>query len=263
MHFQRHGAGKPLLLIHGLGSSLRNWDPIMSALMTKRDVIAVDLPGFGHTPPLAGPVTMATLTDAVADFIEAEDLGDIDIVGSSMGARMVLELARRGHGGTVVALDPGGFWNDRQARIFAISIKASVWLVRKLQPILPLLTRNPITRTALLAQFSAHPWRLPQELVLHELRGFDNSPSLDEALNQLAYGPRQEGAHGGSTSGRVVIGWGRRDLVTATSESRRATEAFPEATLHWFEHCGHFPHWDQPDEAAALILSSTAGAGAE
>lgn len=263
MHFQRHGAGKPLLLIHGLGSSLRNWDPIMPALVTKRDVIAVDLPGFGHTPPLAGPVTMATLTDAVADFIEAEDLGDIDIVGSSMGARMVLELARRGHGGTVVALDPGGFWNDRQARIFAFSIKASVWLVRKLQPLLPLLTRNPITRTALLAQFSAHPWRLPQELVLHELRGFDNSPSLDEALDQLAYGPRQEGTDGGSTPGRVVIGWGRRDLVTATSQSQRAMESFPDATLHWFERCGHFPHWDQPDEAAALILSSTADAGAE
>jgi len=48
-------------------------------------VIAVDLPGFGHTPALAGEVTAARLTDAVAEFIKQRDSADVDIVGSSMG----------------------------------------------------------------------------------------------------------------------------------------------------------------------------------
>jgi len=48
-------------------------------------VIAVDLPGFGDTPALVGEVTVATLTDAVADFIKQQDLVDAEIVGSSMG----------------------------------------------------------------------------------------------------------------------------------------------------------------------------------
>ncbi|MGH3265685.1 MAG: alpha/beta fold hydrolase, partial [Trebonia sp.] len=52
MHAIRRGSGKPLLLIHGLGSSLRNWDPVLPALSAERKVIAVDLPGFGRTPPL-------------------------------------------------------------------------------------------------------------------------------------------------------------------------------------------------------------------
>ncbi|MBK5217483.1 MAG: alpha/beta fold hydrolase, partial [Propionibacteriales bacterium] len=96
MHFERQGLGSPLLLVHGLGSSLRNWDPVVAALALERDVIAVDLPGFGETAPLNGEVTIATLTDAVEQFLTSEGLDNIDIVGSSMGARMVLEMARRG-----------------------------------------------------------------------------------------------------------------------------------------------------------------------
>ena len=69
MYCIRQGAGKPLLLVHGLGSSSRNWDPVMAGLAERREVIAVDLPGFGRTPPLPGPVTVATLTEAVETFM--------------------------------------------------------------------------------------------------------------------------------------------------------------------------------------------------
>lgn len=264
MHAVREGSGRPLLLVHGLGSSHRNWDPIVPSLSAQREVIAVDLPGFGQTPPLPGEVSIASLTDSVEEFIAAEGLENADLVGSSMGARMVVELARRGHAGTVVALNPGGFWDDRQVKIFGTTIKASVGLVRRIQPALPTLTGNPIGRTVLLAQFSAHPWKLPQSLVLNELRGFDDSPGLDEALHALVHGPRQLGAAAGSLRGRLVIGWGRQDKVTVPSQAERALRLFPDATLHWFSDCGHFPHWDQPEETAALILdacnSTTTGA---
>jgi pimeloyl-ACP methyl ester carboxylesterase len=264
MHAVREGVGKPLLLVHGLGSSHRNWDPILRALSAQREVIAVDLPGFGRTPPLPGEVSVASLTDAVEEFIVTKGLEDADVVGSSMGARMVVELARRGHAGTVVGLNPGGFWDDRQVKIFGTTIKASVGLVRRIQPALPTLTGNPIGRTVLLAQFSAHPWKLPQNLVLNELRGFDDSPSLDEALHALVHGPRQLGAPARSLKGKLVIGWGCRDKVTFPSQADRALRLFPDATLRWFSDCGHFPHWDQSEETAALILdactSATTGA---
>jgi pimeloyl-ACP methyl ester carboxylesterase len=257
VHVARAGSGRPLLLVHGLGSSHRTWDPVLPALSAEREVLALDLPGFGSTPPLQGEVGIATLTDALESFLAEQDLREVDVVGSSMGARMVLELARRGHRGTVVALDPGGFWTDRQVAFFGVTVSASVALVRRLQPALPVLTASPVGRTALLAQFSARPWALPQELVLRELRGFADSPSLDAALHALRYGPRQEGAARGSLEGRVVLGWGRQDRVTPPSQAATALQRFPDATLHWFDGCGHFPHWDRPAEAAGLILSST------
>lgn len=98
-------------------------------------MIAVDLPGFGRTLPLAGEVSVATLTDAVAEFMDEQGLGAVDTVGSSMGARMVLELARRGRGGNAVALDPGGFWNDAEPRFFSVSLRVSIALIRALRPL--------------------------------------------------------------------------------------------------------------------------------
>lgn len=253
----RTGSGKPLLLVHGLGSSSRNWDPVLPALSAEREVIAIDLPGFGSAPPLTGEVRIATLTDAVEQFISQESLESVDIVGSSMGARMVLEMARRGYPGTVIALAPGGFWTDAQQKVFGATIKASVALVRSIQPALPALTRSPIGRTALLAQFSARPWALQPDLVLRELQGFKSARSLDPALAALAKGPKQEGASRERLRGSVVIGWGRQDKVALPSQARTAARLFPGSQLHWFDKCGHFPHWDQPEQTATLILDST------
>lgn len=256
MHARRTGFGRPLLLVHGLGSSHRNWDPILARLAAQHEVIAVDLPGHGRTPPLATPTTIASLADELQRFLQDEDLDSIDLVGSSMGARLVLELARRGHTGRVVALDPGGFWTDRELRVFGITIRASVALVRAIAPALPRLVANRVTRSILLAQFSVAPWRLSRDLVVTELLGFTTSPSLDAALDDLVHGPRQQSAPSGSIANRVVIGWGRNDRVTLPRQAIRAQAAFPDAELHWFDHCGHFPHWDQPEQAAALILST-------
>lgn len=260
MQSHRVGSGKPLLLVHGLGSSYRNWDPVVPALAARRELIAVDLPGFDGTPPLEGEVSIATLVDALTAFIDDEGLQGIDLVGSSVGARLVLELARRGVGGTCVALSPGGFWDRRQLRLFDGSLRASVALVRALHPALPVLLANPVGRTALLSQFSAHPWSLPAGLVTHELLGFSRqaSPSLDDVLDSLVHGPDQQGAPAGTTPGLVFIGWGRQDRVCLPSQSERATSLFPDAQLHWFDHCGHFPHWDQPQETARLVLAATA-----
>ncbi len=257
LNVERLGSGRPLLLVHGLGASWQSWAPVLDDLARAREVVAIDLPGFGASPPLPGDITIATLTDAVADFIDAEGLGGVDTVGSSMGARMVLELARRGLGGDTVALDPGGFWGPGELRFFSISLQASLQIVLRLQPLMPALMGNPIGRTALLSQFSAAPWRLPADVALHEMRSFARARSLYEALDTLVHGPLQAGAPAGTTPGRVTIGWGRQDRVTFPRQAGRAGELFPDAELHWFERCGHFPMWDQPAETVRLILDRT------
>ena len=47
----RTGAGEPLVLLHGVGESVIGWRPVQDKLSKDYDVIAVDLPGFGHSPP--------------------------------------------------------------------------------------------------------------------------------------------------------------------------------------------------------------------
>ncbi len=258
MNYIRRGGGKPLLLIHGLGGSWRSWQTILDDLALERDVIAVDLPGHGDTPPLNDEVSIRTLADAVTSFVNENNLTGVDAVGSSMGARLVLELARRGGVlGGVVSLDPGGFWQGWQIPFFYHSINSSIKLVRALQPVMPAITRSAIGRTLLFAQFSSRPWRIAPKVALDEMHSFAESPSFDELLYNLAYGEKQKGAPKDSIKHPLVIGWGKRDRVCFPSQSKRALELFPDAKLHWFERCGHFPQWDRPQETVRLILDGT------
>jgi len=259
MHHIRRGTGKPLLLIHGLGGHWQSWNPILADLASRREVIAVDLPGFGQTPKLAGETSIRTLADETTTFLHAHGLSGIDAVGSSMGARLVLELARRGGiVGGVVALNPGGFWQGWERYAFFSSIYLSIRLLRLLRPILPAVCANPLGRALLLAQFSARPTRLSPDTVSDELCSYVASPAFDELLTQLAYGEEQQGAPRNSIPHPLVIGWGRRDRVCFPRQAKRALALFPDAQLHWFDRCGHFPHWDAPAETAQLILNALA-----
>ncbi|WP_423141673.1 alpha/beta fold hydrolase [Parablastomonas sp. CN1-191] len=255
MHHSRSGRGKPLLLIHGLGGSHRSWDTVSAALSNEREVIALDLPGHGQTAAEADSGTFASLARGVEDWLINENLEDIDMVGSSMGARLVLEMARRGRAGAVVALDPGGFWHGWERTFFRTTISASIALVRAMQPILPSITKNVAGRTALMLQLSAKPWALDPSLVLNELRSFAGTSTFDSLVKDLATGPMQEGP--AATAAPVVIGWGCKDRLCLPAQAGRAIAAFPDATMHWFEESGHFPMWDQPAETVRVILNAT------
>ena len=107
------------------------------------------------------------------------------------------------------------------------------------------------------AQFSARPWRLDPKVALDEMRSYAASPVFDELLDTLAHGQTQEGAPRGSIRHPLVIGWGWQDRVCFPRQAQRALEAFPDARLQWFDHCGHFPHWDAPEATTELILRGT------
>ncbi|CAN7293420.1 MULTISPECIES: alpha/beta fold hydrolase [unclassified Variovorax] len=255
----RRGQGKPLLLVHGLGSSWRSWQTIMEPLAAKRAVVAIDLPGFGKSPPLAGEVSLQTLANAITEFLREHDLIGTDAVGSSMGARLVLELARRGGVlGCVISLNPGGFWAGWERQVFHASIWLSVRLVRALQFAMPTITAHEWSRRLLLTQFSAQSAMLAPSLVLEEMRSCAAARSFDLVLRDLVHGAPPQGATIGSMRKPLVIGWGRMDRVCFPQQAARAQRLFPDARLHWFERCGHFPHWDAPEETARLILETTA-----
>ena len=250
------GTGRKLLLVHGLGGSWQSWSPVLNALSAHRSVIAIDLPGHGATPAERDSGTFEGLVGSVERYIADNRLAGIDLVGSSMGGRIVLELARRGNVGHVVALDPGGFWRGWERTFLKASLAASGKLLRALRPGLPMLSRNAAARTALLAQLSAHPWALKPQLVETELTSLSNTPTFDALVRNLADGPEQRGPAADPTR-RIAIGWGRQDRLCPPRQAARAKAAFPSAKLHWFSSSGHYPMWDMPEETVALILAAT------
>ncbi len=257
----RFGRGEPLLLVHGLGGSWRSWTPVLALLAAQREVIALDLPGFGASAALDRQPSIDNFADAVEEFLAQSGLQGVDAVGSSLGARVVLEMARRGRRlGAVVALDPGGFWQRGQAHVFLVSVWLSVRLLSVLRPMLAGLLRSRMGRKILLARISSRPAALPPAVALEEMLGYARKSAMDPLLVQLAYREPQRGAPRGSISAPLVIGWGRADRLCPPTQAARAQALFPDAKLHWFDRCGHFPHWDAPEATVKLILETTGSA---
>src|SRR4051794_39622459 len=96
LNHHREGSGEPLVLIHGVGSQWQVWSPLIPLLAPHRDVIALDLPGFGESPLLPGGVEPDpyALTDAVVQFLDELGLERPPVVGNSLGGLIALELAR-------------------------------------------------------------------------------------------------------------------------------------------------------------------------
>ena len=90
------------------------------------------------------------------------------------------------------------------------------------------------------------------------MRSLAASPSFDELLDSLVVGPVQEGIPSSARDRPIVIAWGRQDRVCLPRQAACANTRFPDARLHWFTGCGHFPQWDVPVETVRLILETTA-----
>src|SRR6476620_5011434 len=91
----RTGSGAPLLLVHALGLSRVAWEPVVPTLAERFDVLAVDLPGFGDSPPLPGDVAPrpAALASALAEYLDEQAVSRPHVVGNSIGGWVALELA--------------------------------------------------------------------------------------------------------------------------------------------------------------------------
>jgi pimeloyl-ACP methyl ester carboxylesterase len=98
-HYTERGAGRPLILLHGIGMSGSAWNSVTPYLSPTRRVVTFDIAGFGLTPPLPRgiPPTSANLAVALEQSVRAMGMDvPVDIAGNSLGGLIALEAARPG-----------------------------------------------------------------------------------------------------------------------------------------------------------------------
>jgi len=261
LHHHRGGSGEPLVLIHGIGSSWQAFQPVLDALEARHDVLAVDMPGFGDSPPLPAGVrpTIGALADAVERACVAAGFDTPHVCGNSLGGWVGLELARRGRARTLVALSPGGGHNDRETRFVVASLRATHRMARTLAPLADVLTRTAAGRTALFGQISARPWRMDPQAAAQRLRTVAASPSFEATLEHTVASDRARGL--GEISCPVTIAWGTRDLLLLPRQGPRFVRAIPGAKLRELPGLGHVPMFDDPDMTAHAVLDTTGAPG--
>jgi pimeloyl-ACP methyl ester carboxylesterase len=94
IYYSVHGAGKPLILLHG-GINPDSFGSNLAELAKGRQVIAVHLQAHGRTPDTDRPLRCETLGDDVAALIAHLNLGKADVMGYSLGSSVALQAAIR------------------------------------------------------------------------------------------------------------------------------------------------------------------------
>ena len=86
--------GEPLIILHGLYGSGDNWMSIAQELAIKFQVYLIDQRNHGRSPH-ANDMSYDALADDLNDFIEKHDLGNVNIIGHSMGGKTAMRFAQK------------------------------------------------------------------------------------------------------------------------------------------------------------------------
>lgn len=255
LHVVRSGSGEPLLLLHGMGSSRRDFAGIEPGLAEHFEIFNVELPGVGQSRHLDEHPTVAAITDAVERTLDAQDLGTVHVLGNSLGARVALELARRGRARSVVAIAPSGL-NVLPERLYQGGGMALARLVmRAAAPALEPLSRSALGRAALLLPLKARPWATSRDEALGAREGFSDSRDFWRTLlwGLLLDVPR--GMDRIDVPVRLVQG--TADWISS-GQTVRYLPLIPASRFTPLLAAGHAPQSDRPKTLVRLVQETAA-----
>lgn len=250
------GDGPPLLLLHGIGSSRREWTTLQPRLARHFATVAVDLPGQGDADPLPVRPTVGALTDAVERDVDARGLARVHVLGSSLGGRIALELARRGRALSVVAIGPSGTSLPPERAVQVAGFAVAGLVTRVLRPALPRLSRSAVARTALLAELRLTGWRATPREVMALRDGF-GSPDLWRLIVWAAL--LDVPGRMTTIDCPVTLAQGTQDLV-ATGQTPRYRLLVPGSRFRPLLLGGHAPMTDRPERIVELVRETAAEA---
>ena len=246
----RAGSGPPLLLLHGIGSCKEMWRPVVPLLARERDVVALDLPGFGESP--RGAETVEGLARDVAAFADELGLERPHVAGNSLGGGIALALGAMGRVRSACALSPIGFANDREAVYARGVLAATRVMARGIAPVAAAIARNRVLRATLSAHAVARPWRLPPGDAVLWTHRYAEAPSFWPLLRNA---PSWDVV---PPACPTTVAWGDRDrLLIFSRQAPRARRALPDARHVVLRGCGHVPTWDDPEQVARAILDGS------
>jgi pimeloyl-ACP methyl ester carboxylesterase len=253
----RSGSGEPLVLLHGMGASRRDFAAVLPELSARFDVVNIDLPGVGDSPHLHRRPTVAAMTDAVERTLDEEGVDRVHVLGNSLGARIAIELARRGRARSVVAIAPSGMNVPPERVVQGLGMGLARVFLRTAEPLVASVSRSVVGRTALLAPLKARPWRTSRQEADGAVEGFAQSRDYWRVLvwALLLDVPRDLDR----IDCPVTLVQGVADWI-ASGQTVRYLPLIPGSRFTPLLWAGHAPQSDRPETIVRLVEDAAARA---
>jgi pimeloyl-ACP methyl ester carboxylesterase len=252
------GEGPPLVFVHGLSGSWPNWVEQLPTFAARHRVIALDLPGFGHSPMPAEQISIsgyARLLDRLLGTLEIEAAA---VVGNSMGGFVSAELAivcpQRVERLVLVSAAGISSFDHRVGtravpvlqRVERILAASTAWAASKSDSV----ARRPRLREATLSVVARHPSRLPAALSAELIRGA-GKPGFMQALKaNLDYDFRERLPE---IACPTLIVWGDGDRLISVRDADVFAELIPNSRKVIFKDTGHLVMLERPAAFNSLL----------
>jgi pimeloyl-ACP methyl ester carboxylesterase len=230
-HYREAGAGSPVLLLHGWGSSSEALAGVAAALAAGFRVVSVDLPGFGWSQPPAQAWGIGEYTAHARGLLDALQISTAAVVGHSFGGRIAIALAAR-HPARVARLVLVAGAGVRPPRGAKARLLTGTTRLLRLLARLPGAGR-PMERALArwLERVGSRDYRQAGRM----------RPTLVRVVNEdLAPLLPQIKAP-------TLLLWGDRDQEVGRPAVELMAQQIPEARMVVFPGAGHFPFQDAPD----------------
>jgi pimeloyl-ACP methyl ester carboxylesterase len=246
--FKEYGSGPPLLILHGLFGSARNWQSMAKRLGERFRVFTVDLRNHGLSP-WTGTMTIGELADDLTDFFFARGLSQAVVMGHSLGGKTAMLFALR-HSGLVEQLIVVDIAPVRYAHTFLDYVQAmqavdlaSVRRRSAVDHLLAPVITDAATRKFLLQNLSARKdgrltWRINLAAIAASMAQILDFPDVSD----LEY------------DGRTLFVSGAESDYIGPHVHRQIYALFPQSEFAVIADAGHRVHADQPDRFFERII---------
>jgi pimeloyl-ACP methyl ester carboxylesterase len=239
--------GLDLVFVHGLGGCWQNWFENLPHFAPRHRVVALDLPGFGHSPLPPWEISVERYGRLLHDFCAAIGIGDCAVMGNSMGGLVSAEAAGR---------EPERF--ERLVLVSAVGISATT--MRRAPA--DALARTLVASAPMWLRIGEHSMRRPT-LRHHAFSGVFYNPS--KLRTELLYEFFHHGAHrpGFPHALRSMVGydvleqleevevptlivWGRQDRIVGARDAHEFGLRLRNSRTVILDRCGHVPMAERP-----------------
>jgi len=248
LHFKQYGeSGSPIIILHGLFGSGRNWQSIASFLAKEHTVYAIDLRNHGNSPH-TDDMDYQHMADDVLKFLDGNNLSSVNVIGHSMGGKtamwMALTQPERVNSLVVVDIAPIAYQHNFDDVLGALR-SVPLDIINSRQDAEQYLAKDieeEGLRQFLLQNLHVNrqtwKWRINLDGINHSMPAITGFPETEQLL---PYKKRS-----------LFIAGSKSDYITKENGSK-VKQLFPSARTMTVKEAGHWPHAEKPAVFKALI----------